>query len=73
MPSTLDRQEVVSSYLTNECAEGRVLGLFEERSLPQLHVNHIGVVPKHSLGQWRLIVDLSYLEDHSVNDRSNKS
>ena len=68
MPSALERREVVSSYLAKECTEGRVLGSFEERSLPQLHVNRIGVVPKHAPGQWRLIVDLSYPEGLSVND-----
>ena len=68
MPSALERREVVSSYLARECAEGRVLGPFEEHSLPQLHVNRIGVVPKHAPGEWRLIVDLSYPEGHSVND-----
>ena len=68
MPSALERREVVSLYLAKECAEGRVLGLFEEHSLPQLYINRIGMVPKHTPGEWRLIVDLSYLEVHSVND-----
>ena len=72
MPSALERREVVSSYLAKECAEVRVLGPFEDHSLLQLHVNRIGVVPKHAPGQWRSIVDLSYPEGKSVNDGISK-
>ena len=68
----MERGEVVSAYLAKECAEGRVLGPFEEHSLPQLHVNRIGVVPKHAPGEERLIVDLSYPEGYSVNDGVSK-
>ena len=45
---------------------------FDEHTLPQLHVSRLGVVPKHSLGQWRLIVDLSSPEGHSINDGISK-
>ena len=68
MPSALERWEVVSSYLAKNAPESRVLGPFKEQSLPQLHVNHIGMVPKNAPRQWQLIVNLSYPEKHSVND-----
>ena len=73
MPSALDRREIVSSHLAKDCTEGRVLGPFKEQSLPQLDVNRLGMVPKHFPGQWTLIVDLSYPEGHSVNDRIDES
>lgn len=43
--------ELNNAYWAAECAEGRVLGPFEEQSLPQFQVSHLGVVPKHILGQ----------------------
>ncbi len=69
MPSATEQgHAIISSYLAKECAEGRVLGPFEEHFFPQLQVSRIGVVPKHTPGQWRLIVDLSSPEGYSVND-----
>ena len=63
------------NILAQECDEGRVLGPFEEHLLPQLHVRRLGVVPKSISipGQWRLIVDLSSPEGHSVNDGISSS
>ena len=72
MPSAMEGRLVVSAYLAKECAEGRVLGPFDEHLLPQLHVSRLGVVPKHSPGQWRIIVDLSSPEGRSVNDGISK-
>ena len=41
----------------------------EVQTLPALHVNRFGVIPKgHSTGKWRLITDLSYPPGESVND-----
>ena len=68
MRSAKEQRMVIDAYLANECAEGRILGPFDERALPQLHVSRLGVVPKHTPGSWRLIVDLSSPEGLSVND-----
>ncbi len=73
MQSAKAGQSIVREYLAKECAEGRILGPFIEHSLPQLQVSRLEVVPKHTLGQWRLIVDLSSPEGHSVNDGISKS
>ena len=54
----------ISEYLATECAAGRVLGPF---LVPMVHVNHLGAVPKSTPGKYRLIVDLSYPEGHTVN------
>ena len=36
---------------------------------PELHISRSGVIPKNNQpGQWRLILDLSSQEGHSVND-----
>lgn len=62
--------EVITTYLQKEISLGRMLGPFHDTSnLPQLHINRFGVIPKgHQTGKWRLITDLSYPADASVND-----
>ena len=41
----------------------------EAQTLPALHINRIGVIPKgHNTGRWRFITDLSYPPGESIND-----
>ena len=72
MLSAYMHPEVIQTYLDKEGAAGRMLGPFSTQAvgvLPQLHVNHFGVIPKgHDTGKWRLITDLSYPLGLSVND-----
>lgn len=44
------------------------MGPFQSSALPQLQVSKFGIIPKSTPGKWRLIVDLSSPEGHSVND-----
>ena len=37
-------------------------------STPELQINRFGVIPKGQTGKWRLITDLSFPPDQSVND-----
>ena len=57
---TVEQQQFV-------CA-GRVLGPFDHSSLPVVHINRLGAVPKSTLWKYRMIVDLSYPVGWSVND-----
>ena len=60
--------DVVSKYLSDECEYGRILGPFSSPPIP-IHTSSFGVIPKrHQHNKWRLIVDLSSPEYHSVND-----
>ena len=63
MHSAVGHPKVVQSYLETECAKGCMLGPFskvEAQTLPALHVNRFGVIPKgDGTGKWRLITDLS--------------
>ena len=60
---------VIDDYLRTELAKGRVAGPFSTPPLPNLHVSRFGVIPKkHQPNKWRLILDLSHPEGHSVND-----
>ena len=69
MQSAMLHSSVVSSYISSVCKEGRMLGPFPPGCIPELQTSWMGVVPKgHTPGRWRLITDLSYPEDRSVND-----
>ena len=39
-----------------------------QRSFPPIHVSPVGLVPKSQPNQWCMIVELSYLRNHSVNN-----
>ena len=67
MPSARLCEDKVAAFLASECAAGRILGQFSRDMVPMVHINRIGAVPKSTPGKYRLIVDLSYPIDHSVN------
>ena len=69
MSSALVHPSVIDAYLETEVSCGRVAGPFATMPCPELHVSRFGVIPKNNQpGQWRLILDLSSPEGHSVND-----
>ncbi len=70
MPSAQLHPEVITAYLEKEQSLGRMLGPFPPgEPLPPLQINRFGVIPKgHNTGKWRLITDLSFPPDQSVND-----
>jgi len=64
----LQHPNTVEKYLAEEIADGCVAGPFQKSSVPQAHVSRFGVIPKnHQPNKWRLTVDLSYLDNGSVN------
>ena len=68
-PSAYEHPQVADRYLQTECEMGRALGSFVALPADALHISCFGVIPKKSQpGKWRLIVDLSAPEGHSVND-----
>ena len=61
--------EVIDVYLENEVRLGRVVGPFDSPPVQNLHISSFGVIPKKGQpGKWRLIVDQSSPQGHSVND-----
>lgn len=69
MQSALQNRTPVEDFLTKELREQRVIGPFAQHQLPDPHLSRFGVIPKRSQpGKWRLILDLSFPENHSVND-----
>ena len=73
MPSTSEQHDIVSKYLQEEIAEGRILGPFTPGELnTPIHISPIGVIPKrHQPNKWRLIVDMSSPDGFSINDGIN--
>ena len=59
---------MVDAHIQRERQAGRLLGPLPHSLLPLCQVSPIGLVPKSQPGQWRLIVDLSFPEGHSIND-----
>ena len=69
MQSATEHPQVIDDYLHNETSEGRILGPFSLGKMPGIHTNRIGIIPKkHQPGKWRLITDLSFPPDSSIND-----
>ena len=70
MGSALLHTKVVTDYLKKELSLGRMLGSSPPGfSTPELHINRFGIIPKgHDTGRWRLIIDLSFPPERSVND-----
>ena len=69
MSSASAQQAVVTAYIDNEVTLGRLVGPLPPLAARHVHRNRIGVVPKgHTPGKWRLITDLSFPPDRSVND-----
>ena len=69
LPSATEHPEVITKYLSNKVAKGRILGPFPVSSIPNIQISRIGVIPKKSNpGKWRSIMDLSYTLGKNVNN-----
>lgn len=68
LKSCEENPEIVHKKLKVELDTGRVKGPFDVPPLPNLRISPIGLVPKKSPGQFRLIHHLSYPRGDSVND-----
>ena len=58
----LASRDVVSRSILKEILAGRVAGPFESSPLLNLRVSPIGLVPKKTKGEFRLIHHLSFLK-----------
>lgn len=68
LKSATDLPHIVQEKINKEIIEGRVAGPFSERPMDTLRVSPIGLVPKKTPGEYRLIHHLSYPQGFSVND-----
>ena len=68
-PSALSNGAVVEEYIALEVDGGRLVGPLSQEAAAGVHVSPVGLVPKpHQADRWRMIVDLSCPQNHSVND-----
>ena len=75
MVSAREHPEVIEVYLSEEVRAGRIelVGARSTADQMGVHCSPFGVIPKKGrTGKWRLIVDLSSPEGHSVNDGVDK-
>ena len=67
-----DKRQVTATFsvsMSGKCKTGHMLGPFLGAPIPGMHFSSSGVIPKHHQpGKWRLILDLSNTQGHSVND-----
>ena len=73
--SALDHPQVVTSYIQDEVQANRLVLVGSPTTAQKLfiHCSPFGVIPKKNKpGKWRLILDLSAPEQHSVNDGISK-
>ena len=67
--STRQWPQVVDQKLAKELETHRLAGPFDTPSFPVFRVSPMGIVPKKTPGEFRLIHHLSYPMSKSVNDR----
>ena len=65
---------MISEALAKETSASRLFGPLNPKDFPFVHTSSLGAVPKkHSINKWRLILDLSHPNGHSVNDGISRS
>ena len=70
--SALKQPEIIKNRLDEEIKLGRVAGPFSTPPIDDLIVSPIGLVPKSTPGEFRLIFDLSYPHGASINSGISK-
>ena len=69
IPSAAEHPSVVDAYIQDEVRQGRMFGPLSSKWGSDCQINRMGVIPKgHAPNTWRLITDLSFPENASVND-----
>ena len=68
MPSVTRYSIEIDSYINSELEKGRIQGPFVEPPFRDFHVSPICMIPKKESGKYRMIHNLSFPQDHSLND-----
>lgn len=72
MSSALEQQKVVKNYLLEELSANCIIQI-QGSDAHLVHCSPFGVIPKQNRpNKWRLIVDLSAPDGHSINDGIDK-
>ena len=68
LASAYEHPEIVSAKLDKELTANRIAGPFQEPPFHNFRVSPLGVVPKKTPGEFRLIHHLSFPQGASIND-----
>ena len=71
--SALQNPLAVSQKIHKELKLGRIAGPFQSHPIPDLIISPLGLVPKKASNEFRLIHDLSFPKNSSVNSHIDKS
>jgi len=66
--SIYQNQDHVQLKLSKEMNLGRIAGPFHSKPFDNFHCSPLGLIPKKSMGEFRIIHDLSFPKGNSVND-----
>ena len=70
--SAIQNPAAVGDKLSKELMLGRIAGPFQERPFPSLHISPLGLIPKKTPGEFRLIHHLSFPFGASINSHIPK-
>ena len=70
--SALQASTLVNEKIYHEIHLGRIAGPFDEPPFFNFHSSPLGLVPKHDPGKFRLIHDLSFPKDDSINSYTSR-
>lgn len=70
--SATDQPDVVRKLLSKEVAANRIAGPFDKKPYSDLHVSPLSIRPKKEANKFRLIHDLSFPQNCSVNSGISK-
>ena len=70
--SAITNPKAVDDKLDKEIHLGRIVGPFDTRPFSVFHISPLGLIPKKSPGEFRLIHLLSFPEGHSINSHIPK-
>ena len=71
LKSSLSCPGVINAYISKELAAGRIAGPFSVKPFPNFRVSPLGVVPKKTPGEYRVIHHLSYPRDSGISVNEN--
>ena len=66
--SVLKNPDIVSNMLNKELKKGRIAGPFSSPPFPNFRVSPLGLVPKNEAGKYRIIHNISYPDECTIND-----
>ena len=67
-PSALANQEAVAKFIRTQISAGDMVGPLSPHKCTNIIISRLAVIPKKTLGQFRVRVDLSFPSNFNIND-----